>query len=99
MGYRVDYGPMDRAMRKESYRMGGWPLLCAVFFLCFLILVGSFWPDGRVLMEKLLFPGDWQRLDAAAALFRDAAEDGGSVTDCVETFCKEILAGTAFGIG
>ena len=91
MGYRVDYGPMDRAMRKYNYRVSGWPVLCAVFFLCFLVMVCSFWDEGREVLGRVLFPGDWAAVEDALVLFKEAAETGATAIECLEAFCSGII--------
>ena len=99
MGYRVDYAPMDRAYRGSSCRVQGWPVLCVTFFLGFLILVCSFWAEGREVLSRLLFPGNWDAVEEALTVFRSAAESGESAAVCAEVFCKEILSEAGCGIG
>lgn len=91
MGYRVDYGPMDRAMRKNTYRVSGWPVLFAVFFLCFLVMVCSFWNEGREVLGRVFFPGDWAAVEDALVLFEEAAETGATPLGCLEAFCRGII--------
>ena len=91
MGYRVDYRPMDRAIRKSRCRVCGWPLLWAVFFLCFLVIVCSFWDEGREVLCRILFPGDWIVVEEALARFQEAVRAGDSAADCLETFCRRVL--------
>lgn len=97
MGYRVDYGPMNRAMRQNVCRVRGWPVLCALFFLCFLVLVWSFWAEGREVLMKMVFPGDWEAVEGALGAFQEAMADGASPAESVEAFCAEILREASFG--
>lgn len=99
MGYRVDYGPMDRAMRGSNYRIIGWPVLLAAFFLCFLIMVSVFWPQGREVLADLLFPWDWEAVESALTAFREGISAGDSAMSCAEAFCRQILLEAKFGIG
>ena len=91
MGYRVNYGPMNRAPRRNYRRASSWALLCGACFLCFLVVVWGFWEEGRLVLQKLLFPGDWAAVEEGVAAFRDAANSGASAAACAEAFCREIL--------
>lgn len=82
---------MDRAMRKNTYRVSGWPVLCAVFFLCFLVMVCSFWDEGREVLGRVLFPGDWSAVEYALVLLKEAAGTGATPLGCLEAFCRGII--------
>lgn len=99
MGYRVEYGPIDRAMRTDCCRVTGWPVLCASFFLCFLLAVTCFWAEGRALLRQILFPWDWGELEAGVLAFQSAVEAGAPGLACAEAFCREIIGETGLAIG
>ena len=98
MGYRVEYGPMDRAFRsrRPSLRLS---LLSGLFLLLFALAVRFCWPEGRETVQALLFPGDWHETEAALEAFAQQLTEGGSLADCAESFCREIIAGAGIGIG
>ena len=98
MGYRVDYGPMDRAFRsrRSSLRLS---LLSVLFLLLFALAVRFFWPEGSQSARALLFPGDWHETEAALEAFAQQLTEGRSLADCAKSFCREILAGAGIGIG
>ena len=89
---------MDRAMRKNTYRVSGMPVLCAVFFLCFLVMVCSFWTEGREVLGRVLFPGDWAAVEDALVLFKKAAETGATPIECLEAFCSGIIQEGTLGL-
>lgn len=84
MAYEIAYG--EERKRKSAPMAAAW-------FLVFLLLVGTFWPRGRVLLRQILIPGDWVITgQAMECLVRDlgAGEDLGQA---VEAFCGRILEG------
>ena len=66
--------------------------LTACFFLCFLWLVGTFWPDGQDLMKQLLIPGTPDITLEAAEVFAQEVGSGFSVTDAAWNFCLAVMS-------
>lgn len=86
MGYRIEYGCPERQPDKPK-RLG----LTIVFFLAFLLLVNVFWPEGRKVLQELLWPGDMEQTQQALEVFIAQLRYGEPVSDAVESFCREIL--------
>ena len=61
------------------------------FFLCFLWLVGTFWPDGQDLMKQLLIPGDPDITLEAAEVFAQEVGSGFAMADAARNFCLAVL--------
>lgn len=88
MAYQIMY---DREAKKS--RSGRWVvrfILTACFFLIFLRMVSSFWPEGRELLQTLLIPGDPEMTLEAAEVFAQELNSGFSLYDAVRNFCAAV---------
>ncbi len=91
MEYRIDYGPpIPRAAR--SGRKPSLAALTAGFGLLFLLLVHCFWPAGQARLRQWVLPGA-EKADAAFHQLADNLQSGQPLTDCVESFCRQVLDG------
>ena len=99
MGYRVDYGPMNRAFRSNYRRFLGWQAYGALFFLCFVIAVCCFWPEGQGVLRQILFPGDWQALEEGVLAFQESVKAGEPGLSCAEAFCRVIIGEGGLAVG
>lgn len=94
MSYRVEYSlfpehpPKDSVMRRN---------LTPLFFAAFLVLVWNFWPEGREVLLRLLWPFDRALTAQAAAVFQDASSCGASMGQAVEGFCRTMVQGSGIG--
>lgn len=91
MGYRVEYEPMmknERNMDKFRLRPG---LLTAAAFLTLCLLVNTYWPHGKALLQEILWPGDAAVTQQAVETFVSELHYGQPLGDAVEGFCREIL--------
>lgn len=82
MGYRIDYTPAKKS------RLGA---MTAGWFLVFLLLVGLFWPRGRMLLAKALFPGNQAVTREALGEFARDMGEGEPFGEALEGFCRQIL--------
>lgn len=82
MGYRIDY------TQPKKSRLGA---MTAGWFLVFLLLVGCFWPRGRMLLAEALFPGNRAVTTAALGDFVRDMGDGEPLGQALEAFCRQIL--------
>lgn len=80
MGYRIDYAPKEKLGRK----IAGW-------FLVFLLLVSLFWPRGRKLLGKALYPGEQAVAVVALEHMVQELEEGQGLKIALETFCRGLL--------
>ena len=92
MSYRVEYSASG-IVRKETKRKNGRiPLLTAVCFLIFLLIVGGYWPRGTQALREMLLPGDSAVTAAAWEELTQELHAGAPVGGAVENFCREIFA-------
>lgn len=98
MGYRVEYGPVKkvRGLEKRVSRVSS---LIAVCLLLFFVLVSSFWPAGREILQKLIFPGDPVVTAAALDDLTENLRSGEDLSDCMAAFCIQVLEGAKLDMG
>ena len=95
MAYRITYGEEPpHPYYQPSYRNRIIPMSVA-FFLLFLLLTGTFWPEGRATLENLLLPGDPQVTKLALVNMIDDLKEGEAPGDALVTFCREVIDGAA----
>lgn len=89
MGYRVEYETTTKRWRgKGSGRFAG---LTAAFLVLFLVLVNTYWSQGRMVLSQLLWPGDLTATKQAVEALVEELRWGEPIGDAVEGFCWEIL--------
>ena len=88
MGYRVVYRPIKKIRGSEKQKARR-TALTALFFLVFLILVNTCWPQGRDFLREVLFPGDSSVAVMALENLADELKAGEGVWDAVENFCRK----------
>ena len=66
-------------------------VLTAGFFLCFLWLVTTFWPDGQNLLKQILIPGNPEVTLEAAEVFAQEVRTGFPLADAVQNFCYAVM--------
>ena len=89
MAYRITY---DSKKEREQTPCGIRRFfLTTLFFICFLWMVTSFWPEGKALMKLLLLPGDPDTTLQAAEVFAAELESGFPLTDAARNFCDAVL--------
>lgn len=91
MGYRVEYGPTTQKKRADRGTGGRRAWLTAAFLALFLVLVNICWPQGREVLNRLLWPGDAGATRQAAESFVEELRSGEPLGDAVEGFCREVL--------
>ena len=98
MGYRVEYGPVKKVRGMEK-RVSGGASLIAVCLLLFLVLVSSFWPAGKEMLRKLIFPGDPVVTAAALEDLTESLRSGEDLSDSMAAFCIQVLEGADLDTG
>ena len=91
MVYRVEYTPAGIRRTARPPKNRRLPLLTAVFFLIFLLIVSCFWPRGMQALRQTLIPGDSAVTIAAWKEMTRELHAGQSVGSAVESFCREIF--------
>lgn len=92
MGYRIDYQPVRRLhnMERSRYRRGA---LIGMFLLLFFSGVWHFWPEGKCVLQGLLFSGDIAVTSVALEDFAHQIGSGVTLKTAFAGFCDQILAG------
>jgi len=93
MAYRIEYSE-SREKRRNTGR--GRIYLTLFWMGVFLILVCTFWPDGRQLLRRVLIPGDPEHTLHAAAKMLGQLRDGADMGDAVTAFYRTV---TEYGAG
>ena len=90
MPYRVDYSASQPQDRGEW----GVRLILSVFgFFCFFsLLVHTFWPEGREVLVKLLFPGDAKAVWSAFGDFSRELDQGLPLRFAAQNFCSGLMS-------
>lgn len=96
MSYRVEYGPAGEKEKTAGEAGGRLIALTAVCLLTFLILVNVFWPRGRDVLQRILWPGDSEVTQQAVEAFVDELRYGVSIGDAAEGFCLAVLKDGTF---
>lgn len=99
MGYRIDYEPVNRAFQIRTGRRLRVPLLSAVFFVIFLLLVRFCWVQGTDALRAMFFPGDWQVTGQALEALAENMRAGHTFSHSAAVFCREIIQEAGIGIG
>ena len=87
--YRIVY---ETEKRNKANGRGLRRLIMTVcFFVCFLWLVGAFWPQGQFLLRELLLPGDPTATLEAAEVFAQEMSSGFALKDAAENFMNTVL--------
>lgn len=89
----VDYHIIYECEQRKQGKGSGFRrlILTGCFFLCFLCLVASCWPDGYDLLKQLLIPGDPDITLEAAEVFAQEVGSGFSFRDAARNFCLAVL--------
>lgn len=91
MSYQVTYGEKDAVTGPLPRKKSGLGLYTALFFAAFLVLTFAFWPDGRAVLEELLFPGSGAKTMEALEVMASSLREGEPVRRAVDAFCREVL--------
>lgn len=90
MGYRIDYLPVKKIRGAERNR-ASLPCLTAICFLIFALLVNLYWPQGKIVLQRIFFPGNAAATAAALDSFADNMRLGESAHQALLTFCKAVI--------
>ncbi len=91
MSYRIEYqkSPVNRKNIKYRLRL---PFLTFICFLLFVYLVGSMWPEGSVLVRKVIRPCDRAIAVSALNTFAVDLHNGKSILSAFFEFCRNFLS-------
>jgi len=89
VSYRIEY--TSEGEHKKMANFGNRIFLTIGFFICFLWMVNTYWPEGRDLLKRILIPGDPEVIMQAAEVFAQELSSGFTVTDAAKNFCIAIM--------
>ena len=95
MAYRIEYAQNPQYQPPASFSWDRLGRMAVVFFLIFLLATAVFWPDGRLMLQRILLPCDMDVTTAAFGSMLEDIREGESLEVAVEAFCKEIITGAA----
>ena len=88
MGYRIVY---ESSFQKHNQHPRSFPwAMTACFLFAFLFVVNHYWPQGRHILQRLLWPGDWEVFSKAMDVFVDQLRWGEPLSDAAAAFCREL---------
>lgn len=90
MGYQIDYLPTKKIRGAERNR-ASLPCLTALCFLVFALLVNLYWPQGKIVLQRIVFPGKAAATAAALDSFADNMSSGVDAYQALLTFCKAVI--------
>lgn len=94
MAYVIEYGgqvPAGHLVAKKKHY--GW--LAAVGCLVLVGAVQYFYPEIMEQVKQLLIPGEDAVTVQAFENMVEGLRDGGSLSDCVTVFCREVIYGAS----
>ena len=87
MGYRIVYG--DDQPKQEQKSGFSFRAMVATCLLLFALAVRLWWPEGRMVMERFLMPGEVNDMQTAVSAVITDIRNGKSFSEAVVTFCRE----------
>lgn len=99
MSYEILYDGKPRVESKEYVVHKRVHRFYYLMIFCILLTVLMFqaWPEGKQFLRSVLIPGN---ADITAAAFESSVaqlQEGKTIKDVAEFFCREIFAGAALG--
>lgn len=94
MAYVIEYGgqvPVSHLKSKE--RKFGW--MVGLGCIAFLVAVQYMYPEALEGVRQLLIPGNDPVTVEAFQTMVEGLRDGGSLSDCVTLFCREVIYGAS----
>ena len=88
MGYHIVYHSNKIKLKRSMLRCS---LMVTAFFVCFLWCVSQFWPEGKLVMQSLLIPGDPQMTQKAVEVFLQELRSGFALTDAAQNLYDSIM--------
>lgn len=89
MAYRIDYGgspPISKPQSRLRLRT-----MTAAFFLLFVLLVRSRWPDGTEKLRHALLPGTQRETQTAFDTLLGDLRTGQPLQEALHAFCQQLV--------
>lgn len=91
MGYRIVYDRNPKYDDRTTFHWGKFQTAAAGFLAVFFLLTGTFWPEGKAMLQRILIPGDAEVTIAAFSSMVEQIQAGEPIGDAVTAFCGEII--------
>ena len=91
MSYRIEYGTSVPQKFQPQQVKRHIRTMTAVCILLFSLAVGKFWPDGRMVLQRVFLPGEPSVTEQAFSNMISELRDGETLEKVVVAFCQEIL--------
>ena len=91
MSYRIEYGTSvpERFQPPKVKRYVR--ALTALCILLFSLAVGEFWPDGRMMLQRVFLPGEPSVTEQAFSNMISELRDGVAPEEAAVAFCQQII--------
>ena len=91
MSYRIEYGTdvPHRFQPKSVKRYVR--ILTALSILLFALAVGKFWPEGRLVLQQYVLPGELSVTEQAFSDMISQLSTGENLEDVVVVFCQRVI--------
>jgi hypothetical protein len=89
----MEYPPVFPPQKPARRRPLRFQMLCAVFFLLFILTVKYCWPAGTSQLQQYLLPDHSTGItEQSFSELISGLQDGIPFTDAVTAFCREVVA-------
>lgn len=95
MAYRIEYAKNAKYPPPAAPGRDKLCKMVMIFFLVFLLATNIFWPDGRLMLQKMILPCDMEVTTYAFGMMLEDIRGGERLDEAVEAFCREIISGAA----
>lgn len=92
MAYRIEYKAVRGLQNRNRYRCRR-AAITGLLFVLFITEVWFFWPEGKSVLQGILFSGDVAVTVAALDDFAHQLGEGIAIKDAFIRFCKQIVTG------
>ena len=91
MSYSINYREPSVIKATDKRKKSRIPIMTAVFFLLFMLVVKAFWEKGDERLSRILWSQDLVVLERAVQYIFAAVEHGQPFPEAVQAFCREII--------
>ena len=91
VSYFINYCDFSEKEHYKINRKSRIPILSALFFVMFLLVVKGFWGEGEAVISRLLWSEDWLLIDKVVQYSFAAMRNGQPFSEAVQGFCREIV--------
>ena len=93
MSYQIVYDSLPSRNSKRVPVLSRSGLLAFVFFCALILIVFTFWEEGRNILCYLMIPGDTEKTLHSLEIFMGNLRNGSSFVNAAEAFCADVFSG------